>query len=211
LQSLNVRDVTKNFGSNAVLRGASLTLEKGSFTVLLGDNGSGKSTLLRIVAGLSAPSSGKVAYGVALGRPDQVRRHIGFLGHDGMLYGELTGRENLRLFGALYGLKRVDVKLQELSIRFNLDRCLDQFAHTYSRGQVQRLALARMLLHAPSLIVLDEPLSGLDAASRDAVITTLNQEQQRGCIILMSTHDLEPTSSLRPRKIRLRQGKVFEE
>lgn len=194
-----------------MLRGVSITLEKGTFTVLLGDNGSGKSTLLRIVAGLSTPSGGQVEYGVAGSRPKQVRRQIGFLAHEVMLYGELTGRENLRLFGSLYRLDQVDARLGELSARFNLDSCLDRFANTYSRGQLQRLALARMLLHAPSLIVLDEPLSGLDAASRDAVIATLTQEQQRGCIIVMSTHHLEPTLPLRPRKIRLRQGRIFDE
>lgn len=194
-----------------MLRGVSVTLESGSITALLGDNGSGKSTLLRIVAGLSAPSSGAIHYGIALRGSEQLRRHIGFLAHDGMLYGELTGRENLKLFGALYGLEQVDNRLQALSARFNLDSCLDRLAYTYSRGQLQRLALARMLLHAPSLIVLDEPLSGLDTASCDAVITTLRQEKQRGCIILVSTHHLDPLLAIQPRKLRLNQGRVFEE
>ncbi|MCB9707346.1 MAG: ABC transporter ATP-binding protein [Myxococcales bacterium] len=211
MKTLQARGLSKTFGNKTVLRHIDFCVEASTFTAVLGENGSGKSTLLRILAGLCNPSKGSVEYGLPSGDRKSIRRSIGFVGHDAMAYADLTGRENLWFFGSLYGLSDLEARIAELTTRFSMPGWLDQAARTYSRGQRQRLALARAMLHSPRLLLLDEPLSGLDEGVMLAVLHGLREEQRRGCIIMMSTHDVTAIASLRPQLLRLYQGKILRE
>jgi len=176
--------LTRAYGERLALDGVSLTLEPGRTLVIFGPNGAGKSTLLRVLATLLRPTEGTAT---VLGRrlPDEawaVRGRIGFLGHESLLYRELTGRENLtfhaRLFGV--GLERVD----ELLERLQLTRRADEPVRNLSRGTVQRMAVARAVLHDPELLLLDEPRANLDPAAGDLVEPLLS-----GRTRVITSHD----------------------
>ena len=147
----------KRFGARRVLRGVDVDLADGGFIAVTGANGSGKTTLLRILAGLTAPTRGSLEVAVDRGR-------LGYLGHEPLVYRELTALENLDLFGRLYRVPERRERIGMLLERFGLWDARGERVAEYSRGMQQRLALCRALLHEPSLLVLDEPYAGLDEA-----------------------------------------------
>ena len=151
---IRVRDLTKRYGDKRILRGLDLELERDGFLLVTGANGSGKTTLLRILAGLAAPSGGSVE--VAVGR-----EQLGFLAHEPLVYRELTALENLRLYARLYRVRDAE-RVGMLLERFGLWDARDERVAAFSRGMQQRLALCRVLLHEPSLLLLDEPYNALD-------------------------------------------------
>ncbi len=146
----------KRYGLKRVLRGLDFELERGGFLVVTGANGSGKTTLLRLCAGLAIPTGGTLEV-------EPERGLIGFLGHEPLVYRELTALENLDLYGRLYHVPERRERIGMLLERFGLWEERRQRASALSRGQLQRLALSRALLHRPELLILDEPFSGLDA------------------------------------------------
>jgi heme exporter protein A len=163
--AIELRGAGRRYGERAALRDVTLTLEPGRTLVVFGPNGAGKTTLLRMLATLLRPHAGEVR---VLGRPlpadgYAVRGRIGFLGHEAMLYRELSGRENLRFYARLYGVAqgRADAVLEAVGMT---GRGGDPVAEL-SRGMVQRLAIARAVLHEPELLLLDEPLANLDPAA----------------------------------------------
>ena len=175
------RDLEKRYGRKRVLRGVSFAVPKGGFLVVTGANGAGKTTLLRLVAGLAAPTKGQI-------HVEGERGDLGFLGHESLLYRELTALENLELFGRLYRVSDRRERSGMLLERFGLWDARSDRVSTFSRGMVQRLALCRALLHDPSLLILDEPFTALDedgAAVLDAELAALAGERT----ILVSTHD----------------------
>src|SRR5204862_1327917 len=145
----------KRYGAKRVLHGLDFELEQGGFLLVTGPNGSGKTTLLRLCAGLAAPTSGELEVGVERGR-------LGYLGHEPLVYRELTALENLDLYGRLYRVPDRRERTGMLLERFGLWDVRHARAGSFSRGMLQRLALCRTLLHEPSLLLLDEPYSGLD-------------------------------------------------
>ena len=171
--AIELDGLTRAYGERVALANVSLVLEEGRTLVVFGPNGAGKSTLLRVLATLLRPTEGVArVLGRELPRESwAVRGRIGFLGHEPLLYRELTGRENLsfhaRLFGV--GLERVD----ELLARLQLDRRADDPVRTLSRGTVQRMAVARAVLHDPELLLLDEPRANLDPAASELVAPLL--------------------------------------
>jgi heme exporter protein A len=188
----------------------SFTCESGEIVGLLGPNGAGKSTLLNILATLLSPSLGRVEYG---GRTSSeggadIRARIGMLGHDLFLYPELTARENLSFFAALYGLKGVPGIVQAALERAGLADRGDDVVSGYSRGMRQRVALERALLHDPRLILLDEPFTGLDQASTAALVARLYERQRAGCLLVVATHDLDVADGLLSRAIYLKNGRI---
>jgi len=171
----------KRYGEKRVLRGVDLELPPGGFLVVTGPNGSGKTTLLRICAGLAAPSEGSVERRVS-------RAELGYLGHEALVYRELTAFENLELYGRLYRVPERRERIGMLLERFGLWEARHDRVAAYSRGMTQRLALCRVLLHDPALLVLDEPYTALDEAGAellDAQLAELRGERT----FLVSTHD----------------------
>ena len=147
----------RRFGERDVLRGLDLDIPPGSFLLVTGGNGSGKSTLLSLLAGLLAPTAGELSVAAR-------REQIGYVGHDPLVYEELTALENLDLFGRLYRVANRHERVGMLLERYALWEARGERVSTYSQGMKQRLALCRALLHDPDLVLLDEPYAGLDAA-----------------------------------------------
>ena len=189
---IEARKLGRRFGEKRVLCGVDLTVPRGGFAVVTGPNGSGKTTLLRICAGLAIPTEGDV-------RVEAERAQIGYLAHEPLVYRELTALENLELYGCLYRVPERRERIGMLLERFGLwDARRDRVA-SYSRGMMQRLALCRVLLHDPALLVLDEPYTALDeqgAELLDAQLAELRGERT----FLVSTHDparIEPLATTR--------------
>ena len=180
---LRASGIGKRFGERRVLRGVDLDLARGGFLVVTGPNGSGKTTLLRICAGLARPTEGELE--VEVGRGE-----VGYLGHDPLVYRELTALENLDLYGRLYRVPERRERVGMLLERFGLWEARHDRVGSYSRGMTQRLALCRVLLHDPALLVLDEPYTALDADGAvllDAQLEELRAERA----LIVSTHDPE--------------------
>jgi len=189
------RALGKRFGDKRVLRGVDFDLPRGGFAVVTGPNGSGKTTLLRICPGLSAPSEGEIAVEVA-------RAQIGYLAHEPLVYRELTALENLELYGRLYRVPERRERIGMLLERFGLWDVRHERVSAYSRGMTQRLALCRVLLHSPELLVLDEPYSSLDEAGTsllDAQLVELRDSRT----IVVSTHNPERVAPLATTRLAL--------
>jgi heme exporter protein A len=206
---VELRGVSKTFGPVRALVGISAVFEAGRVAVVAGSNGSGKSTLLSIVGDLARPTSGTVHYGTLGSDRVAIRAAIGWLGHDSLCYGDLTGRENVELAARLRGLDPGAV-YEAAARRFDLDAFAHRPVRTYSRGQRQRIALARALLHAPSLLLLDEPTAGLDRASVDRLVTIVREETARGAVVVLVTHDDVLASSLGDSRLVLERGRLME-
>lgn len=175
------RGLEKRYGPKRVLRGVDVDLAAGGFAVVTGANGSGKTTLLRLIAGLASPTRGDLLIEVD-------RSRIGYLGHDALVYRELTALENLELFGRLYRVPERRERIGMLLERYGLWEARAERVSAFSRGMTQRLALCRTLLHEPELLVLDEPHSALDeagAALLDRDLEGLAGERT----VLVATHD----------------------
>ena len=207
---VRVINVSRHFGRRKALSNISFECRAGEILGLLGPNGAGKSTMLSILATLLAPSSGDVTYGTHMARDlgPGLRGRVGLLGHDLFLYPELSARENLTFFAKLYGLSdvagRVEWALDHAEL---VDRADDQVAK-FSRGMRQRLALERALVHAPRLLLLDEPFTGLDQSSTAALVARLEALRADGCVVVLATHDLEVAERVLTRSIFLRAGRL---
>jgi len=178
---IRARALEKRYGRRRALRPLDLELERGGFLVVTGANGSGKTTLLRLVAGLAAPTRGELDVAAD-------RSGLGYLGHEPLLYRDLTALENLDLYGRLYRVPERRERAGMLLERFGLwDVRADRVA-SYSRGMVQRLALCRALLHEPELLVLDEPFTALDAEGAELLDRWL-RELAGSATVLLTTHD----------------------
>jgi heme ABC exporter ATP-binding subunit CcmA len=204
------RDVRKTFEFKPVLRGVSLTIPAGATVALLGPNGAGKTTLLRILATLARPSAGAITIdGLDLRRDAQdIRRRIGYLGHQPMLYEELTAEENLDFFARMYGMPDRHVGVGTLIERVGLRQKAKDRVRDLSRGQTQRLALARALLHDPSLLLLDEPDAGLDEQGIALLEEVLRERLAAGQTAIFTTHDLAWGLRVATRAVALVAGRV---
>ena len=180
--------LAKDYGEKRVLRGLDFELERGGFLVVTGANGAGKTTLLRLCAGLAIPTGGTLEV-------EPERGAIGFLGHEPLVYLELTALENLDLYGRLYRVPERRERIGMLLERFGLWESRGERAAKLSRGQLQRLALCRSLLHKPELLILDEPFSGLDEAGAELLDRELAGMRERRTI-LVATHDPDRVAPL---------------
>lgn len=208
-EHVETRALSKVYGPTRALTGVDLRFERGQVTSVEGPNGSGKSTLLSLLGMLARPSKGEILFGErSVARSPSLRAAVGVLGHAPMIYPDLNAHENLRLFAQLYGLSSISEKLAALSERFGLGSWADRPARTYSRGQLQRVALARSILHAPQLLLLDEPSTGLDVASVERLTAAVDAERARGVIIVLVTHDDPLRDRLADRRIKLAHGRV---
>jgi len=178
-----LRKIAKTFGAKLVLKDPPCRFDAGTVSLITGENGAGKSTLLGIIAGLTAPTAGKVEI-----TPDDAR--IGYLGHSTFLYPALTALENLAFWQKACGLKSDRKTLADMLEHVGLARHALTRAGVFSRGMKQRLSLARVLLQAPDILLLDEPGTGLDAASHDLLDDEIRKAAARGACVIAVSHDV---------------------
>jgi heme exporter protein A len=208
--ALDSDDIRKTFGHFTALGGITLKVRRGEFLALFGRNGAGKTTFLKIAATLVRHTHGKLRIeGIDIReQPEQTRRHIGFLSHNTYLYRDLTPVENLQFFSRLYGIPNAAARIQLLLDRVGLSRRASDPVRAFSRGLHQRLGIARVMLHDPSLILLDEPYTGLDANAVDTLNQMLDEAAAAGKTIILTTHDLEQGLRAATRAVIVDRGKI---
>ena len=206
---LQTRAVYKRFGRQVVLRDVSVQIGSGESIALFGANGAGKSTLLRILATLARPSRGTVeAFGEdSWKHRESVRQRIGVVGHQPYVYPELTCAENLRFYARMFELDANEVVPVALDA-VGLASRRDSAASTLSRGLLQRLNLARAVLHKPAVLILDEPDTGLDRAGREVLSEIVARQIARDGAVIFTTHSFEFGLGLATRAISLQEGSV---
>jgi heme exporter protein A len=207
---IQVRGLVKSFGGHAVLKGLDLDVAKGECLALVGPNGAGKTTLLRILAALSKPTAGSVCVaGTGLEEGTiAVRRQIGFLSHEPLLYGDLSAEENLRFYGRMYDVADLHERISTMLRQVDLERSRHDLVRTFSRGMKQRLSIARALLHGPPVLLLDEPYTGLDRRSAAMLDGVLEKAGASSRTIVLTTHNLERGLGMCRRVALLIEGKI---
>jgi heme exporter protein A len=227
--TIQVRKLHKSFGHQVALRGVDLDVAEGEFLTLFGPNGAGKTTLIRIVASLAQPTAGTVQVrGKDLNKAaTSVRRHIGLISHNPLLYGDLTPDENLRFFSRMYdlgdrgtnsvasgsdtaahGSGLVDARIDAVLEHVGLSARRRDPVRTFSRGMVQRLAIARAILHDPDIMLLDEPYTGLDLQAADMLRAVLQDLAASDRTVILTTHNLEQGLEMCDRAAILNRGKL---
>jgi heme exporter protein A len=206
--AVSIRGLQRRFGAASVLRRLDLEVERGQCVALFGANGAGKSTLLRTLAGLLRADDGTVEiFGKPLPADAALRRRIGYLGHEPFLYRDLDARENLAYYARLFDVRdasRIETLLDEVG----LTRSAERRVGTYSRGMLQRLGLARAILHKPELLLLDEPLTGLDPQGGELLAVILARLVASGVTVLMATHDIDRALTSATRAVVVARGRV---
>jgi heme exporter protein A len=209
-RAIELRGLRRDYGERVALAGVTVELAAGESMVVLGPNGSGKTTLLRILATLLRPSGGEVTVlGCELpGEAWRLRGRIGYLGHEPLLYRDLSGRENLAFQARLHGLsgEAAEERIEELLAAVGMERRADERVVELSAGMRQRLAICRCVLHRPELLLLDEPDSNLDAESRDLARALIGPAA--GLTRVLVTHDPERYAGEADRTLRLGIGEA---
>jgi|AP45_3_1055517.scaffolds.fasta_scaffold10108_2 heme exporter protein A len=210
MKQIRLEQVSRHFGKHFALHRVDLTFKAGSITAVVGANGAGKTTLLNILATLDKPSSGKVRYDTfswdSFAR--RGRGLVGWVSHAPLVYPDLTGRENLTFYADMHGIESDTKACDAWLERVALLPAADKLVQTYSRGMIQRLTIARSLLNDPRLVILDEPLTGLDRSGRGDITALFKELRDRGKILILSTHDLHSLAGLCDDLVVLRKGKV---
>lgn len=207
---MSISGLKKAYDLKPILRGIDLTVQQGERVAILGANGTGKTTVLRILAGLTKPSAGTILVeGFNMLKDAQaIRQRVGFVAHQPYLYEELTALENLVFFGRMYTVEHAKERAMQLMQCVGLEKRVHERVSTFSRGQVQRLAWARALLHTPHLLLLDEPDTGLDQAGCALIDTLLQEHTECGGTTLFTTHQLERALSLSTHIVLLNKGRI---
>ena len=195
---IEVRKLVKTFGRKPVLRGLDFSVPEGDFVAVVGPNGAGKTTLLRILASLARPTLGEVRLaGRRLpAEAGAVRRILGVVSHQPLLYGDLTAEENLRFYGRLYGVSELEARVERALETVGLRPRRRDLVRTFSRGMQQRLSIGRAILHEPLVMLLDEPHTGLDPEAAAMLDRLLGQVAGEGRTVVMTSHDLQRAASL---------------
>jgi heme exporter protein A len=202
--------LVRRLGGVVVLAGVDLVVDVGETVALLGPNGAGKTTLLRVLALLLRPSAGRLAIFGADGAtaPPALRRRIGYVGHESLCYPDLTAAENLAFYASLFAIPEATARVAEVLAWAGLEETARRPARTFSRGMAQRLSLARALLHRPTLLLLDEPYTGLDPQAVEALQERLAALRAAGHAIVLTTHDIERAMPVATRLAILHRGRV---
>ena len=190
---IKIQGLNKAYGRNKIFQNLDLIINYGEICALIGINGSGKTTLLKILSTLIKPDSGSLSISgfTASKEGEDIRKLIGLVTHNHLLYNQLTGYENLKFVGKLYGLQHIDEKIKELSSLLKLDKVLDKRIGYLSNGLQKRISIARALIHNPSLLLLDEPESNLDHLSKTVLFEMIKTFKESGKTILIATHNIE--------------------
>jgi heme exporter protein A len=195
------RGLEKWYGARPALRGVDFALHPGEFVTLFGPNGAGKTTLLRILTGAARPTRGAVRVGGGDPSDEDARRRIGLLSHQSFLYPGLSAAENLDFYARLYGLADRRERVRAALASVELENRANDRVRTFSRGMQQRVALARTLLHEPSLVLLDEPYTGLDPHAAEVLRATLERLKDGRRTVLLVTHNLSQGLELADRVV----------
>lgn len=192
---ITTNKLTKRFGDFTAVRGITFSVERGEIFGFLGANGAGKTTAMRLLCGLSRPTSGTATVaGCDVSRePERVKRHIGYMSQRFSLYGDLTVRENLKLFGGIYGMRRSDIrnKSEELLRELDLEAEGDALVDSLPLGWKQKLAFSVAIFHEPEVVFLDEPTGGVDPVTRRRFWERIYATAERGITIFVTTHYMD--------------------
>jgi len=206
-------ELEKTYGNFDALRGVSLKIKRGEFFTLFGPNGAGKTTLIKLLATLSAPTSGSLRvfdYDVK-NEVQSIRSIIGVISHDTYLYENLSAFENIKFFAQLYGLSDVDNRVSTVIEQVGLKSRMHDLVRTFSRGMKQRLTVARAIVHEPKILLLDEPYTGLDLNGAQIFGEMLSALKSQSRTILMTTHNIDEGLGLSDRVGILVKGKIVFE
>jgi heme ABC exporter ATP-binding subunit CcmA len=207
---ISASGLTKRYESRTVLRGVDLQIDPGEAVVLFGANGAGKTTLLRVLSTLTRPQRGSLQINGLDSEANaiDVRAQIGVLAHQPYVYDSLTARENLQFFGRMFLVENAEHRIEHVLSQVELTERADDQVGTFSRGMLQRIALARAILHEPSILLFDEPDTGLDVASVKVLERILADHCATGGSLLMTTHDLRFGIRATSRVLIMTRGKV---
>jgi heme exporter protein A len=211
--AVETKGLSKFFGHIIALHEVNIKVPYHQLVTIIGPNGAGKSTLMRILSTLSRPSRGQVYVdGLDVGKwGAEIRRRVGYATHQPLLYNDLSVCENLRFFGHMYGVTDLETRIQQLLAKVELlDRQHDT-VRTLSRGMQQRLAIARAVLHNPTILLLDEPYAGLDQHATELLTHLLHEWLSSGCTILMTTHDLNWAAKISDKVLVLLNGRLVHQ
>jgi len=207
--ALEVRELSRTFGARKALDKVSFELPKGAFLSIFGPNGAGKTTLLKVLSTLTVASKGEArVLGLNVVEDAvELRERIGFISHNPLLYPDLSAQENLEFFAELYCLDNPKERVSELLTAVELDHRRLDLVRTFSRGMIQRLSIARSLLHEPEVIFLDEPYSGLDPHAMDILDGLIASVRDQHTFVMVS-HDLAKGLELCSHALILAKGKI---
>lgn len=209
---LEIKNLTKILGDKLILRNVNLSLHQGEILAVVGPNGAGKSTFFKCTVGLMQPSGGEIILkGEEVKKKSvEARKKIGFLGHESFLYSNLTPVENLEFYGKLYKVKQLKEKINALLKEVGLNLFRDIPIRSFSRGMIQRLSIARVMLADPEILMLDEPHTGLDQDAVALLNKIILDKKHGGTSILIISHDFEQVHKLADRVAILKKGKIVE-
>lgn len=209
---LEIKNLTKVLADKLILRNVTLSLGKGEILAVVGPNGAGKSTFFKCTVGLMQPSGGEIILdGELIKKKSTVaRKKIGFLGHESFLYNNLTPIENLNFYGKLFKVEHLEEKVKALLKEVGLHLFKDVPIRSFSRGMLQRLSIARVLLAEPEILMLDEPHTGLDQDAVALLNRIIVEKKAAGVSILLISHDFEQVHKLADRVAVLKKGKIIE-
>ncbi|MBS4215709.1 MULTISPECIES: ABC transporter ATP-binding protein [Neobacillus] len=210
---IEIKKLTKQADNKLILRGVDLSIHKGETVGILGPNGAGKSTLLKVLASLIKPTSGMIKInGLDLKKDSlEIKKILGYLPHSSLLYDHYSPLENLVFFGNIYGVKNVEQKAAELVKEVGLSFFLNEPVKNFSRGMIQRIAIARAIIHEPEVLLLDEPHTGLDQGAIAILNNVILSMKEKGTTTLMVTHDFKQAAEICDRIVIVKNGKIVDD
>lgn len=210
---IEIKGLIKQADNKLILRGVDLQIKKGETVAILGPNGAGKSTLLKVLATLIKPTSGQIKInGMELKKNQlEIKKIMGYLPHSSLLYDHYSPLENLIFFGNIYGVSNIEQKAIELVKEVGLSFFLNEPVKNFSRGMIQRIAIARAIIHDPELLLLDEPHTGLDQGAITILNNVILSMKKKGATTLMVTHDFKQAAEICDRIIIVKSGKIVDD
>jgi heme exporter protein A len=210
---IEIKKLTKQADNKLILRGVDLSIKKGETVAILGPNGAGKSTLLKMLAALIKPTSGLIKVNDMDLKKNhiQIKKILGYLPHSSLLYDHYTPLENIVFFGNIYGVKNVEQRATELVKEVGLSFFLNEPVKNFSRGMIQRIAIARAIVHEPEILLLDEPHTGLDQGAIGILNNVILSMKAKGTTTLMVTHDFKQAAEICDRIIIIKNGKIIDD
>ncbi len=210
---IEIKKLTKQADNKLILRGVDLSIKKGETVAILGPNGAGKSTLLKVLATLIKPTSGHLSVnGMDLKKNHiEIKKIMGYLPHSSLLYDHYSPLENLIFYGNIYGVKNVEQRAIGLVNEVGLSFFLNEPVKNFSRGMIQRIAIARAIVHDPEILLLDEPHTGLDQGAISILNNVILSMKQKGTTTLMVTHDFKQAAEICDRVLMVKNGKIVDD